>query len=263
VDSGKKKRLKRIFRNDGKTVIIPMDHGVTIGPISGLARMQDTINQLLKGEVDAFVLHRGIARNVDTGAAGLIVHLSASTSLCSNPDNKVQVCSVEEALRIGADAVSVHINVGAEREEEMLGALGRTADDCDSLGLPLIAMMYPRGPKIQSEHAPDVIAHVARLGAELGADVVKTNYTGSVETFRQVVRGCDIPVIIAGGPKTETIQGILQMASDSIEAGASGLSIGRNVFQHQNPALIAEALTAIVHSQASIEEALRILGEKS
>lgn len=237
-----------------------MDHGVTLGPISGLVRMQDTIDQLLKGDVDAIIVHRGIAKNVDTQKAGLIVHLSASTKLGSDPDSKVQVCSVEEALRIGADAVSVQVNVGAQREAEMLAELGRVADDCDKYGMPLLAMMYPRGLKIQDEHAVDVVAHVARLGAELGADIVKTNYTGDIETFRQVVRGCSVPVIIAGGPKIETVQEILQMVHESIIAGGSGLSIGRNVFQHENPTLIARALTALVHDGAGVEEALRILG---
>jgi fructose-bisphosphate aldolase/2-amino-3,7-dideoxy-D-threo-hept-6-ulosonate synthase len=237
-----------------------MDHGVTLGPISGLVRMQDTIDQLLKGDIDAIIVHRGIAKNVDTQKAGLIVHLSASTKLGSDPDSKVQVCSVEEALRIGADAVSVQVNVGAQREAEMLAELGRVADDCDKYGMPLLAMMYPRGLKIQDEHAVDVVAHVARLGAELGADIVKTNYTGDIETFRQVVRGCSVPVIIAGGPKIETVQEILQMVRESMIAGGSGLSIGRNVFQHENPTLIARALTALVHDGAGVEEALRILG---
>jgi fructose-bisphosphate aldolase/2-amino-3,7-dideoxy-D-threo-hept-6-ulosonate synthase len=260
MDSGKKKRLERIFRDDGRTVIVPMDHGVTLGPIQGLAVMQETIDQLLKGGADAVVVHRGIARNVDTHRAGLIVHLSASTKLCSTPDCKVQVCSVEEALRIGADAVSVQVNVGAQREEEMLQKLGRVADDCDEYGVPLLAMMYPRGPKIQNEHAIEVVAHVARLGAELGADVVKTNYTGSIKTFKQVVRSCPVPVIIAGGPKVETSEGIVQMVHESLAAGGRGVSIGRNVFQHENPTSMTKTLTAVVHDGSSVAEALQILG---
>jgi len=261
LGSGKKRRLKRIFRDDGRTVIVPMDHGVTLGPVTGLVRMQEIIDQLLKGEVDAVVLHRGVAKTVDVGKAGLIVHLSGITKLGPDPDNKVQVCSVEEALRIGADAVSVHINVGAQQEDKMLVKLGKIADDCDKHGMPLLAMMYPRGPKIQNEHAVDVVAHAARLGAELGADIVKTNYTGDIETFKEVVRGCPVPVIIAGGPKGETVRDVLQMVYDSIKAGGYGLSIGRNVFQHKNPTLMVKALSTIVHRDASVDEALKILGE--
>ncbi|MGQ9551008.1 MAG: 2-amino-3,7-dideoxy-D-threo-hept-6-ulosonate synthase [Candidatus Bathycorpusculaceae bacterium] len=261
MDPGKKRRLRRIFRRDGRTVIVPMDHGVTVGPIKGLVKMQEIVDQLLKGGADALVVHKGIAKHVDLGDAGLIIHLSGITKLNPDPDNKVQVCSVEEALRIGADAVSVHINVGAQKEDRMLEKLGRVAADCDSYGMPLLAMMYPRGPTIKDEHAVALIAHAARLGAELGADIVKTNYTGSIETFKEVVEGCPVPVIIAGGPKMESAEDVLQMAYDSIKAGSSGLSIGRNVFQHSNPALMVKALSAIVHGDASVQEALRILGE--
>ena len=261
MDPGKKRRFKRIFRDDQRTVIVPMDHGVTVGPIKGLVNMQAIIDKLLKGGVDAVVVHRGVAKNVDTGQAGLIVHLSASTKLGPDPNYKVQVCSVDEAVRIGADAVSVHINVGAEHEDKMLVKLGGVANDCDRYGMPLLAMMYPRGPKIQNQHAVDMVAHAARLGAELGADIVKTNYTGSIETFREVVRGCHVPVIIAGGPKVETVREVLRMVHDSIKAGGAGLSIGRNVFKHENPTLMVKALSAIVHQGASVDKSLKILGE--
>jgi len=261
LEPGKKRRLKRIFRDDERTVIVPMDHGVTTGPVTGLVNMQEIINKLLRGGVDAVVLHRGVAKHVDTGNAGLIVHLSGITKLGPDPNNKVQVCSVEEAVRIGADAVSVHVNVGAEQEDKMLVKLGRAADDCDRYGVPLLAMMYPRGQKIRDEHAVEVVAHAARLGAELGADMIKTNYTGDVETFREVVRGCYVPVIIAGGPKVETVREVLQMVHDSIKAGGAGISIGRNVFQHENPTKMVKALSAIVHNGASVDESLKILGE--
>jgi fructose-bisphosphate aldolase/2-amino-3,7-dideoxy-D-threo-hept-6-ulosonate synthase len=261
MDQGKKRRLKRILQKDNRTVVVPMDHGVSMGPIKGITNMQNIVDQLLKGGVDAIVLNKGIAKLVDLDSAGLIVHLSAISNLTPNANNKVQVCTVQEAIRIGADAVSVHINVGAPDEDKMLAKLGRVADECDVYGIPLLAMMYPRGPKIQSEHAADVVAHAARLGAELGADIIKTNYTGSIKTFKAVVESCPVPVIIAGGPKCKTEQEILQTAYESIKAGGAGLSIGRNVFQHENPTLIVKALSAIVHKGVSVEQALKILGE--
>jgi fructose-bisphosphate aldolase/2-amino-3,7-dideoxy-D-threo-hept-6-ulosonate synthase len=261
VDVGKKRRLKRIFRDDGRTVVVPMDHGVTWGPIFGLVKMQEIVNRLIAGEADALVVHRGIAKQVDVGKVGLIVQLSGITKLGPDPNNKVQVCSVEEAIRIGADAVSVHVNVGAQEENKMLENLGAVADDCDKYGIPLLAMMYPRGPNIKDEHEAEVVAHAARLGAELGADIVKTNYTGDIETFKKVVDACHIPVIIAGGPKVETTQEVLQMVYDAMKAGGSGLSFGRNVFEHKNPTLMVKALSAIVHHDASVEKASRILGE--
>ena len=261
MESGKKRRLRRLFESDNRTVIVPMDHGVTIGPVKGLVNMQNIVDKLLDGGVDAFVINRGIAKSVDTGNAGLFVHLSGITVHCPDPNNKVQVCSVADAVRLGADAVSVHINMGAKQEAHMLSTMGKVACECDDFGMPLLAMMYPRGPNIKDPHNVDLVAHAARLGAELGADIVKTNYTGDAETFKQVVDSCPVPVIIAGGPKAATNMDVLQMVKDSVTAGGSGLSIGRNVFQHEDPTKMVKALSAIVHHGMSVSDALKILGE--
>jgi fructose-bisphosphate aldolase/2-amino-3,7-dideoxy-D-threo-hept-6-ulosonate synthase len=261
LESGKKRRLRRIFRADNKTVIVPMDHGVTIGPIKGLTNMQNIIDKLLLGDADAVVINRGIAKTVDTGNAGLIIHLSGITARCPEPNNKVQICSVADAIRLGADAVSVHVNMGAKNEAQMIETMGKIACECDDYGMPLLAMMYPRGPNIKDPHAVDVVAHAARLGAELGADIIKTNYTGDVDSFKEVVDSCPVPVIIAGGPVMDTSKDVLQLVSDAISAGGAGLSIGRNVFQHQDPAKIVKALSAIVHNGATVSEAMNILGE--
>jgi len=260
--NGKTRRIKKIMQQDNKTVIVPMDHGVTIGPIQGIMNMQQTINQLVKGGVDAVLVHKGIAKTVDTSATGLIVMLSGMSNLSPNVNGKVQVCSVQEAIRLGADAVSVHVNVGAQDEDKMLHNLGKVADQCELFGMPLLAMMYPRGPKIKSEHDLEAVAHAARIGAELGADIIKTNYTGTVDSFKQVIESCPAPVVIAGGPKCKSPMEILETTSDAMKAGAAGLSIGRNVFQCDNQALIVKALSAIVHKGASVEQAQKILGEK-
>jgi predicted phospho-2-dehydro-3-deoxyheptonate aldolase len=262
MESGKTRRLRRIMQQDNRTVIVPMDHGVTIGPIQGITNMQEIATKLVKGKADAILVHKGIAKRIDTGQAGLIVMLSGMSNLSPNLNAKVQVCSVQEAIRIGADAVSVHVNVGAQDEDKMLQNLGKVSEECDIFGLPLLAMMYPRGPKIQNEHSPEVVAHAARIGAELGADIIKTNYTGDIETFKTVVEGCPVPVVIAGGPKCKSNQEVLQTTFDSLKAGAAGLSIGRNVFQCENPTQILKALSAIVHENASVEQGLKILGEK-
>jgi fructose-bisphosphate aldolase / 2-amino-3,7-dideoxy-D-threo-hept-6-ulosonate synthase len=262
MNEGKIRRLKRIMQNDNRTVIVPMDHGVTVGPIQGIANMQQITNQLIKGKVDAILVHKGIAKRIDVDGAGLIVMLSGMSNLSPNVNGKVQVCSVQEALRIGADAVSVHVNVGSQDEDKMLLNLGKVAEECETFGLPLLAMMYPRGPKIQNEHDPTVVAHAARIGAELGADIIKTNYTGNIDTFKTVVESCPAPVVIAGGPKCKTPDEILQTTFDALKAGAAGLSIGRNVFQCENPTQIAKALSSIVHEKASVEQAAKILGEK-
>jgi fructose-bisphosphate aldolase, class I len=119
--------------------------------------------------------------------------------------------------------------------------------------------MYPRGEKIKDEYDPEVIKHVARLGAELGADIVKVSYTGSVDSFRQVVAGCPVPVVIAGGPKMNSDRDILEMVQGAIEAGGAGVSIGRNVFQHRDPSRMVGAISMLVHEHSGVDEALSFL----
>ncbi|MFA0823067.1 MAG: 2-amino-3,7-dideoxy-D-threo-hept-6-ulosonate synthase [Methanomethylovorans sp.] len=259
---GKSVRMERIFnRNTGKTIIIPMDHGVGAGPIKGIIDLPTTVNKVAEGGANAVLGHMGLPRYGHRGYGrdiGLIIHLSASTSLGPDPNHKVLVTTVEEAIKIGADAVSVHINVGADDEAQMLKDLGYVAKVCDEWGIPLIAMMYPRGPKVTSEHDVKFVKHAARIGAELGADIVKTNYTGSIETFREVVEGCPVPVVIAGGPQMDTEKQLLQMVYDSLQAGGSGVAIGRNVFQSEDPVKLVSNISKIVHDGMTVEE---VLGE--
>ena len=190
------------------------------------------------------------------------MHASASTKLASDVNNKVLVSEVEEAVTLGADAFSVHINIGgSDAEPEMLKALGKVARDCEKMQMPLLAMMYARGKNIQNQLDADVLAHVARVGAELGADLVKCPYSGDPETFKKVVKGCPVPVIIAGGPKYETDREVLEMVRGAMDAGAIGVSLGRNAFQHKNPTQIVKAIRSIIVKDSSVEEALKLLGE--
>jgi predicted phospho-2-dehydro-3-deoxyheptonate aldolase len=262
---GKKIRLERIIdRNSGKTVIIPMDHGVTVGPIEGLEDMRTTISKVVAGGANAILMHKGIVRAGHRGAGkdvGLIIHLSGGTSLSPDPNAKELVCTVEEAIQHGADAVSVHINLGADTDKEMLYQLGYVSRQCLQWQIPLVAMMYTRGTKIKNEFNVNNVKHAARVGAELGADIVKVPYTGSVESFREVVDGCPVPVVIAGGPKMGSDEDIFRMAEGALKAGATGLSIGRNAFQHKKPEKMVKALSKMVHKGASVEEATAILKE--
>jgi len=257
-DPGKRRRLRRIFRDDGKTVIVPMDHGVSIGPVKGLEDMGRLMAELAKGGVDAVVVHKGWARLLDFYGMGLIVHGSAGTDLSPDRLRKTACATPLEALSLGADGFSLHVNVGSETDYEQLSFLAWASRACSRLGLPLLAMMYPRGAKVQEEHSPKEVSHAARIGVELGADVVKTNYTGSPESFKTVVESTRIPVVIAGGPKTSSTREFLKMVSDAVSAGAAGVSIGRNVFQHKDPRRMAEALKAIVHEGASVDYALEV-----
>jgi predicted phospho-2-dehydro-3-deoxyheptonate aldolase len=260
---GKKIRLERIIdRNSNRTVIIPMDHGVTVGPIEGLEDMRTAISNVVAGGANAILMHKGVVRAGHRGTGkdvGLIVHLSGGTSLSPDPNAKVLVCTVEEAIKLGADAVSVHINLGAETDKEMLQQLGYIGQDCLEWQMPLIAMMYTRGAKIKNEYDVNNVKHAARVGAELGADIVKVVYTGSVDSFKKVVQGCPVPVVIAGGPKMDSDRDIFKMVKGALEAGAAGLSIGRNAFQHKNPTKMVKALSKMVHKNATVEDAVKVL----
>lgn len=259
---GKQIRMQRIMdRNTGKTVIIPMDHGVTVGPIKGLENMKDTINKVAEGGANAILLHKGIVgvgHRSSGRDVGLIIHLSASTSLGPDPNHKVIVCTVEEAIKLGADAVSIHVNIGADDEAEMLKDMGKIAKECNEWGMPLLAMMYPRGKKIKDEKDVEVVKLAARVGAELGADIVKTNYTGDINSFKKVVEGCPVPVIIAGGSKGDEAT-TLKMIEDAMKAGAAGVAMGRNSFQHENPTKFVKAACAVIHKGKSAKEALKLL----
>lgn len=263
---GKRIRMERIMdRNSGRTVIIPMDHGVTMGPMAGLINMQETINAVAEGRANAIVIHKGL---VEAGHrrggkdVGLIIHLSASTRMTPDPNCKTLVCTVEEAIKLGADAVSVHVNLGAEDEKFMVKDLGAVAKEAMEWGMPLLAMMYTRGPKVENEYDLKLVKHAARVGAELGADIVKVPYTGSPESFREVVEGCFVPVVIAGGEKMGNDRDILEMVKGAMEAGGAGVSIGRNVFQHNNPTKIVQAISKIVHNGSTVKEGLKELEEK-
>jgi predicted phospho-2-dehydro-3-deoxyheptonate aldolase len=263
---GKKIRMERIMeRRSGKTVIIPMDHGITIGPAAGLIHMQETINAVAMGGANAIVIHKGLVETGHRGSRkdlGFIIHLSASTRMMPDPNCKIMVCTVEEAIKLGADAVSVHVNIGAEDEKSMLKDLGTVAKEAMEWGMPLLAMMYTRGPKVENEYDVKWVKHAARIGAELGADIVKVPYTGSPDSFREVVEGCFVPVVIAGGEKMDTDEDILKMVKGAMVAGGSGVSIGRNVFQHDHPTKIVQAISKIVHDGSTVVKELKHLEDK-
>ncbi|MHA1733669.1 MAG: 2-amino-3,7-dideoxy-D-threo-hept-6-ulosonate synthase [Promethearchaeota archaeon] len=264
---GKAIRIERIMdRETRRSVIVPMDHGLTAGPIKGIEgnNWGKMVDKIAEGGANAVLGHMGLPIYAHRGYGrdiGLIIHLSGSTSLSPNPNYKVLVNPVEEAIKIGADAVSVHINIGAEDDPQMLKLLGKVARKCRHWGMPLLAMMYPRGPKIIKENDVEVVKIVTRVAAELGADIVKTNWTGDPDSFREVVRGCPAPVIIAGGEK-QGIKGILNITKQSIEAGGAGVAFGRNIFQADDPVAITKAICLIVHNNYDVDEAIKESGLK-
>jgi fructose-bisphosphate aldolase/2-amino-3,7-dideoxy-D-threo-hept-6-ulosonate synthase len=255
---GKDIRIERIMdRNTGRAVIVPMDHGFSMGQIDGLLDMTKTISEVSDGGANAIVLHKGMVKRGHRRHGrdiGLIIHLSGSTSLNPDPNDKVIVCTVEEAVALGADAVSIHINLGAPNESRMLESAGLIVKDCNRWGMPLLVMIYPRGKGIDP-FSPQAIGHCVRVAEELGADLIKTNYPGSPEAFRKIVKACSVPVFIAGGEKTGDLES-LRIIRDSVEVGGAGVCVGRNAFQRDDTRSFVKALCKVVHEKMDPAKAL-------
>jgi 2-amino-4,5-dihydroxy-6-oxo-7-(phosphonooxy)heptanoate synthase len=248
--SGRDLRLRRLFRNGPRLLVVPLDHAVTDGPIPTSGGVGALVARLADNGADAVVLHKGGVGRIDPHAFGetaLIVHLSASTRFAPDPDAKYLVASVEEALRVGADAVSVHVNLGSRDERQQIADLAATADACDRWGMPLLAMIYPRGPRIDNPRDPQLIAHAATLASDLGADIVKTPYTGDVLTMADVVAGSPIPLIVAGGSRLSGTGDVLSLVDDVLAAGTTGLAMGRNIFEAPDPGELTRLIAQQVH----------------
>lgn len=257
--SSKQKRLSRIFNESGKIVLVPLDHGMTLGPIKGIENMRNTITELTDAGVDALLMHKGeIIRNLDVLSQknlGVIMHLSASTDLQSGEECKIMTGSVEEALSYGCDAVSVHVNLGSAYEKEMMKDFAKVSSDCNKYGMPLLAMLYTRGEQIKNEFDVKLVRHAARVAEEMGADIVKVNYTGDKESFKSVVDSVSIPVVIAGGSKISKMH-LIKNVCDAIAVGGMGVSIGRNVFQSEDMKTTIKIINSIVNQNLSFEQTI-------
>ena len=241
-----------------------MDHGITLGAVKGLADIESTIDAVTRGGADAVLTQKGIAPRVhgNKNGSGYVVHLNASTTMGPDSNDKRRTGTVGDALRAGADAVSFHINVGSDHEPGQIEELSEITREAKRFGVPVLAMTYARGANLDGadpEHDAEYVAHAVRLGEEVGADLVKTSYTGDPDSFEQVVDATRLPVVIAGGSRGTDRQ-TLSMVRGAMDAGAAGVSMGRSVFQHDDPEAIARAVAAVVHEDAGAEEALDLSG---
>ncbi|NGM69702.1 class I fructose-bisphosphate aldolase family protein [Natronolimnobius sp. AArcel1] len=259
MTTGTDARLDRIG-TDGKYVIVPMDHGITIGAVQGLKDIESTIDGITRGGADAVLTQKGIAPRVheNKNGKGYIVHLNGSTSIGPDENDKRSTGTVEDAIRVGADAVSFHINVGSDHEPDQLSQLAEVTSTADRFGIPVLAMAYARGPDIDSAD-PEALGHAVRLAEELGADIVKTGYSGDADSFQHVVESTRLPVVIAGGARG-TDRETIEMVRGAMDAGGSGISMGRSIFQHEDPVAISTAVSGVVHDDLSVDEALREAG---
>ena len=252
MTTGKTIRLNHIFAEDGRTVIVAMDHGLpAMGPFGALTTPAVLLKHIRAAGADAILTTPGIAAHFasDIGSLGLIVRLDGgATALGEGTSSMRLIASVEDALRMGADAVAVMGFCGTPDESESLGTLGQVAVECRRLGVPLMAEMLPLG--YQAKPTVQQVVLAARIGAELGADMIKTKYVGTPDEYREVIETCFAPVLVLGG-SAKSPGAFIGETHDALRAGASGVAVGRNIWQSESVFETTQTVVKAVH-EASV-----------
>jgi DhnA family fructose-bisphosphate aldolase class Ia len=252
-------RWNHIFREDGRTLIVAMDHAATFGVTPGLERPGEVIRQVRAGGADAILTTYGVATQFAEaiGDLGLILRIDGGTSRLAGEANPLRlVYDVVDALRIGADAVGVMGFPGSRLESHMLPYLADVVRQAAEWNVPLMGEMLPAGFEDPAEWwTADNIASACRIGAELGVDFIKTTYTGDVESFRSIVEQVYVPLVVLGGGEPKGPRAFLQEIHGAMEAGARGVAVGRTIFRHPEPDKLTAALAAIIHDDATVERA--------
>jgi len=254
------RRLNRIFQPDGRALIVACDHGMISGPDKGIENMADTLAQVIAGGVDAVMASYGTARHFAKKLArvGLVLRIDGAGTVLGPMDGPgAQFYTIEDALRLGADALCVTAFPGSPVEEPTLEVLARVIRQAHAWGIPVVAEMVPggfdSGPEFRTLES---IGVAARVAAELGADWVKVPY---VENFEQIVASCYVPVVVLGGPQKDNPRDTLEMVKAGMLAGGVGATVGRNIWKSDNPAKMAAAISAIVHQGVEVDEAMEML----
>jgi DhnA family fructose-bisphosphate aldolase class Ia len=271
---GKELRLNHIFNPQSKRmVLITMDHGVCVSPMKEIANPPALVEQFVAGGADAILVTPGIAKRVYPKLLGsrtsLIIRMDGTaTSIGPDLTNDALICTAQGALRLGADAIATLGVIGVERESELSHKIAMLAVECDALGMPVVAEMVP-AEKLAYMYADkadrqwpsqsEVIKYGARVAVELGADIVKGFYTGDKNSFREVLDYCPAPYLVLSGPAAGDPEIFLGFVKDAMDCGASGVSVGRNVWTYPQPAKMVRALGRIVHENASVASAMKEL----
>ena len=262
---GKQIRMKRLIREESHScVICALDHGMTSPTfLSGLYDTQARAREAIAGGANVFMMARGFAKRCATEFkcdTSLALMLSASTA--GRPIGPVitAIGSVDEALEMGADAVVVYTALAGDSEDWMISYLSEVGESCERRGMPLIAEAewpnaYQTLETFSTDLGPDYLKRNARLCAELGADIVKVNWSGDPDSFAEIVRACDSPVVIAGGTVISDEE-LITRFEQGRDVGAIGCSVGRNIFQHDNPEAITRAISRVFHDKWRAKDAL-------
>jgi 3-hydroxy-5-phosphonooxypentane-2,4-dione thiolase len=256
MEWGLANRLSKTIKPDGRCFYLAMDHGYFQGPTRCLEHVGNAAGPLLE-YVDALFVSRGVVRaQIDPQMSpALILRVSGGNSMVgSDLANEEVTTSVDEIIRINAAAVGISVYIGSEYEHQTLMALSKLVNECNPYGIPVMAVTAV-GRELDQKKESRYLAMACRICAELGASVVKTYYC---EDFEKVAQGCPVPVVIAGGPKTDSELEVLEFVHDGIQRGAIGVNLGRNIWQNPNPPGMARALQALIHENLDPQEAYEL-----
>ena len=252
MDWGMQNRMSRIFKEDGHTVMLAVDHGYFLGALSRLEDPEKTVKPLIP-YIDSLMLTRGVLRNCLDPKYNIPVVLRASggnSILGSDLSREAITLSLQEAIRLNASAVALSIYVGSEYEHQTLINLANLINEAENYGIPVLAVTAV-GKELEKRDAR-YLSLSSRIAAELGARIVKTYYC---EDFQKVVESCPVPIVIAGGPKMKDELDCLEIAYNAIAQGAKGVDMGRNIWQSRWPIAMVSAIRSIVHEKASLKKA--------
>ena len=258
------RRLQRIFRPDNRTVIVAMDGAPTCGPVSGMAHPEHVLRDIVQGGADAVLMTYGLIQRYGeiVNSLGLILRCDGGVSQVDDTGAFRLLYSASDALHLGADAVACNVFPQSSGEQITMDYLSRLVSDSAPWNLPVLAEALPGGFLAgPAQRTAEAVAFASRTASELGVDFVKTDYTGSVESFASVVESSYVPVVILGGA-ADTPRAFLQKVSDAMAAGASGVAVGRNIWQHPHPARMTRALVALVHEGLRVDQALELLANE-
>src|SRR5512140_2410948 len=256
MDWGMQNRLSKTIKPDGHCFYLAMDHGYFQGPTSCLEKPWEAAKPLMP-YVDAVFMTRGTLRTVVDPAIdpAVILRVSGGNSMVgSDLSNEEVTVSVEEIIRMNASAVGISVYIGTAYEHQTLMALAKLVNDCTPYNIPVMAVTAV-GRELSTKLEARYLALACRICAEMGAAVVKTYYC---EEFEKVTGGCPAPVVIAGGPKTDSELEVLEFVYNGMQRGAIGVNLGRNIWQNKHPVLMAKALRAVIHEKAEPQEAYDI-----
>ncbi|UNX55389.1 hypothetical protein MF406_03725 [Georgenia sp. TF02-10] len=259
---GREIRLRRLFGADGRTCTVALDQAVPRGVAPQLASMTETFAMVAQGEPDAVTITKGIAGHLFAGNPAPVPWiLKASTfSVDFHPTYDATIASVQDAIRLGADAVAVGISAGSSVQVQMLEMLSTVVEEAHSWGFPVVCHAYPSGEMWgDRKGTTESVLYASRAAAELGTDIVKTWYTGSAAEFKRVVDGTPAIVVAAGGAPAKSPINVLEQAAAVVEAGGRGMTCGRNVWQAQHPGKMVAALKAVIHGGETPSEAAKLL----